>query len=114
LNLQIAADCEPLVPFQQGVLRNSLRYPDGVAGGAIEWNTPYAHYIYSNILYKGSHPILDEEGNITGWWSEKKKTPTDRHLTYHEPGTTDHWFSKAKEKHEKEWIALVKEEMRKG
>ena len=44
LNMQIVADCDPLIPFQQGALRNSVNYPQGIYGGEIEYNTPYAQY----------------------------------------------------------------------
>ncbi len=109
LNLSVTADCTPLVPFRQGGLRSSVIYPEGVYGGEIEWNTVYAHYIYEGILYKGSHPIKDSAGNITGWWSEPKKTPTDRLLHYHHPGTTAKFFEVAKGQNLKSWIKLVKQ-----
>ena len=49
LNMQIVADCDPLIPFQQGALRNSVNYPQGIYGGEIEYNTPYAHAVYEEI-----------------------------------------------------------------
>ena len=51
LNMQVVADCDPLIPFQQGALRNSVNYPQGIYGGEIEYNTPYAHYMYEGIVY---------------------------------------------------------------
>lgn len=114
LNMQVAADCDPLIPFKQGALRGSLRYPDGISGGVLEWNTPYAHYMYAGIVYGPNIPIKDAEGNLTGWFSPPNKYPTGKALTYHEPGTTDHWFEHAKERHGKDWIRLVKETVGKG
>lgn len=108
LNMQIVADCGPLIPFQQGELRNSVNYPQGIYGGEIEYNTPYAHYQYEGEVYGPNIPIKDAEGNITGWWSPPKKNPTGRPLTYHTAGTGDHWFEKAKEQHKQDWIDLVK------
>lgn len=108
LNEQVVADCDPLIPFRQGALRNSVNYPQGIYGGEIEYNTPYAHYQYEGIVYGPNYPIRDAEGNITGWYSPPKKNPTGRKLTYHTPGTTDHFFEKAKEQHGKEWVDLVK------
>ena len=35
LNEQIVRDSEPYVPLQQGALRNSVGYPDGIYGGQI-------------------------------------------------------------------------------
>lgn len=108
LNMQIVADCDTLIPFQQGALRNSVNYPQGVYGTEIEWNTPYAHLQYTGIVYGPNIPIKDSEGNITGWYSPPKKNPTGRPLTYHTAGTGDHWFEKAKDHHKQEWIDLVK------
>lgn len=107
LNMQIVADCDPLIPFQQGALRNSVNYPQGINGGEIEWNTPYAHYQYEGELY------LAENGSS---WAKKyeKKYPAGEPLNYHTEGTGDHWFETAKEQHKEEWIRLVKETAGKG
>ena len=35
LNEQIAADCDPYIPFQHGALAGSVHYPQGIAGGEI-------------------------------------------------------------------------------
>lgn len=109
LNMQVVADCDPLIPFQQGALRNSVNYPQGIYGGEIEYNTPYAHYQYEGEVYGPNIPIKDAEGNITGWYSPPKKNPTGRPLQYHTAGTGDHWFEKAKEQHGADWLRLVKE-----
>lgn len=106
LNEQIVADCTPLVPFQQGALRNSFDYPKGIYGGEITWggekkDVPYAHYQYMNNLY------LTEDGRS---WAHKdeKKYPTGKQLSYHTPGTTGKWFDVAKEQHLQSWVDLVK------
>lgn len=109
LNMQVVADCDPLIPFQQGALRNSVNYPQGVYGTEIEWNTPYAHLQYTGIVYGPNIPIKDSEGNITGWYSPPKKHPTGRPIQYHTPGTGDHWFEKSKERNLQSWVKLVKE-----
>lgn len=109
LNMQIVADCEPYVPFRQGALRGSVRYPLGITGGKIEYNTTYAHYLYQGEVYGPNIPQRDAEGNIVGWFSPPKKSPTGRRLQYHTPGTSDHWFDRAKQEHLSEWIQLVKE-----
>ena len=108
LNMQVVADCDPLIPFQQGALRNSVNYPQGIYGGEIEYNTPYAHYMYEGEVYGPNIPIRDAGGNITGWFSPPKKHPTGRPLQYHTEGTGDHWFEKAKEQHGDDWVRLVK------
>lgn len=110
LNMQIVADCDPMIPFQQGALRNSVNYPQGIYGGEIEYNTPYAHAVYEGFVFTPNIPIKDSAGNITSWFSPpgKKKQKTDRKMQIHTPGTTDHFFEKSKEQHKQEWIDLVK------
>lgn len=118
LNMQVVADCDPLIPFQQGALRNSVNYPQGIYGGEIEYNTPYAHYQYMGEVYGPNIPIKDSQANITGWFSPKgkKKNPTGRPIKYHPEGTErgDHWFERAKEQHKDEWVRLVKQTAGRG
>lgn len=118
LNEQVVVDCDPLIPFRQGALRNSVNFPQGIYGGEIEYNTPYARYQYMGEVYSPSIPIKDSNGNITAWFSPKgqKKKPAGRPLKYHPEGTErgDHWFSKAKEAHGSDWVRLVKETVGKG
>lgn len=110
LNLQVQADCEPFVPFQQGYLLESAHFPEGVYGGVLQYDGPYAHYLYQGIKYGPNIPIKDSQGNITGWYSPPSKHPTGEKLKYHPEGTErgDHWFEKAKEQHKQDWIDLVK------
>lgn len=113
LNLQVAADCDPYIPFQQGALRNSVTYPEGVYGGEIQWGgeevgVPYAHLQYVGEVYGPNYPKKDSNGNIIGWYSPPKKHPMGRPLQYHTEGTGDHWFEKAKEQHKDDWLRLVK------
>ena len=107
LNMQIVADSEPYVPFRQGALRSSVRYPQGIAGGEIEYNTPYAHYQYESEVYGPNIPLKDAQGNIIGWTSPPKKSPTGRDLQYHTPGTSGRWFEIAKRNHLTDWVKLV-------
>ena len=100
LNMQIAADCDMYIPFQQGALRESLRYPEGLYGGAIEWDTPYAHYQYEGILY------LTEDGRSFANKGERKY-PTDIPLIQHTPGTSAHWFERARAENMNQWVELV-------
>lgn len=103
LNMQIVADCTPLVPFgEQGALRGSVQYPQGIYGDEIEWNTPYAHYQYVGDLY------LTEDGRSFANRYEKKY-PTGRPLN-HRVGTSG-WFEEAKERHLGEWTDLVRKEI---
>ena len=73
----------------------------------IEWNTPYAHYIYENELY------LAENGSS---WAKKgeKKYLAEKSLEYHHAGTQGKWFEEAKRQHQDEWINLVRRTAGKG
>ena len=107
LNMQVSADCDEYIPFSQGALRGSVNYPDGIYGGEISWNTPYAHYQYEGELY------LTEDGRSFANKGETKY-PTGLPLHQHAPGTVDHWFERAKQEHKDQWIDLVKREVGKG
>lgn len=109
LNMRIVADTDKYVPFKQGALRGSVRYPEGTAGGLIEYNTPYAHYLYEGEVYGPNIPMFDIEHNLIGFFSPPSKTPTGRPLAYHEPGTGDHWFEKSKQANLNNWIKVVKD-----
>ena len=107
LNMQVVADCDEYIPMQQGALRGSVNYPDGIYGGEIAWNTPYAHYQYMGELY------LTEDGRSFAFRGERKYQ-TGLPLQQHHPGTADHWFDRAKQAHCEQWIDLVKREVGKG
>ena len=109
LNQQIVADSTPYIPFRQGALRSQVRYPDGMTGGTVEWYAPYAHYQYMGEVYGPNIPLKDAQGNIIGWTSPPKKSPTGRKLQYHTPETSGHWFDRAKREHLSDWVRLVKE-----
>lgn len=116
LNMQVRADCDPLVPFQQGGLRQKVDYPKGIYGGEIEYSSIYAAYQYRGIIYGPNYPIKDSDGNTIGWYSPPVKHPTGRKLVYKPEGTErgDHWFEKAKAQHKGEWVKLVKQTAGRG
>lgn len=110
LNIQVVEDSNNLIPFQQGALRGSVRYPEGLYGGVISWgkkDTPYAHYQYEGELY------LTKDGRSYAQKGEQKY-PTGTPLIQHAAGTTDHWFEHAKEQNLKHWIELVRRTVGKG
>lgn len=107
LNLQVVADSDSYIPFQQGALRGSVRYPDGVYGEFIEYDTPYAHYQYKGELY------LSASGSS---WARKyeQKFPSGKPLSYRTPGTGSQWFESAKQNYGDNWVRLVKRTAGKG
>jgi len=110
LNHQIVADCTNFIPFQNGALRSSVYFPEGADGGAIEWNTQYAHYLYEGEVYVNpkynASGFIGKDGMWHGW--RGKKVPGGRPLTYHTAGTGDHWFQKAAEAYGDSWVRGVR------
>lgn len=95
--------CEPYIPKKTGGLRASMKaYP-----GSVKWETPYAHYQYTGVVYEPNYRIM-KGGTIVGWHTpagtKKKKTTRELGIPgewmgwkfgYSEPGTSHHWFDKA-------------------
>lgn len=96
---------EPYMPMENGVLVNSMYASTVIGSGEIVVNTPYAHYLYTGEVYGPNRPVLDDSGNVVGWWSPPKKYPTGRQLKY---STTKHpqagprWFERAMADHAQE------------
>lgn len=106
---QVASDCSNFIPFRQGTLRESVWYPEKLQGGIIEWNTPYAHYMYEGVKYvnpnTGKSGYIGSDGMWHGW--PGKKVPVMEKLNYYTKGTGDHWVDEAAEQYLQEWIAGV-------
>ncbi|MCI9124072.1 MAG: hypothetical protein HFH35_08340 [Eubacterium sp.] len=75
LNLAVVGDCDPLIPFQQGALSNSVNYPQGIYGGEIEYNTPYAHYQYEGIVIRPEYPHKGRRGQYNRLVLSAKEEP---------------------------------------
>ncbi len=81
--------CDPYLPFDSGMLRDSGYTATEIGSGEIVWNVPQAHYLYEGILYvdpktgKGAFFSPDY-----GFWSRPgvQKVPSDRELEYHGGG----------------------------
>lgn len=104
LDQQVQGDMLEYTPMQQGYLRDHTNI---VEPGLIEVDAPYAHYQYMGELY------LTEDGRSYAHKGEKKY-PTGLPLQQSHPGTSDHWFERAKQAHGQQWIDLVRREVGKG
>lgn len=98
--------CTPFVPKGlTGNLRRSMHvYPS-----CVKWESEYAHYQYTGVVYKDNFPGMSPDGNtIIGWRSPAriKKKKTNRELGvpgeykgwkfgYTTPGTAHHWLDAA-------------------
>lgn len=99
--------CDPLVPFDTGVLKQSAHIADG--GETIVWEQPYAKYQYYGMLmvdpkYKKGAMFSHDYG----FWSRPGVTKelTDKLLEYHGQGES-HWFEKAMQNGGREQLVNV-------
>ena len=77
--------CDPYVPMDQGMLKNTSQVVEAAGEVYILYNQPYAHYQYMGEIYGPNVPIRDKAtGEILGFFSNPnaKKQPTGRPLTY--------------------------------
>lgn len=95
--------CQPYVPASPDrTLEFSAQVSTDIGSGMVIWNTPYAHYQYTGIVYGPNIPIIDPEtGVLLGWFSPpgRPKHPTDRELTYdtsQNPMAGPYWFERMK------------------
>lgn len=75
--------CDPYVPMDQGMLKNTSLVISEAGEVYILYNQPYAHYQYIGEVYGPNIPIYDKAtGELTGFYSPPVKAPTGRELTY--------------------------------
>ena len=81
--------CDPYLPFDSGMLRDSGITSTKIGSGQVIWDTPYAHYLYEGELYvdpiTGKGAFFSED---YGFWSRPnvQKVPSGRELVYHGGG----------------------------
>ena len=81
----VRAFCDPYVPMDQGLLKNTAQVVDAGGEVYILYNQPCAHYQYVGEVYGPNIPIHDKTtGEIIGFYSppNQQKQPTGRELTY--------------------------------
>lgn len=89
---QLGVFLNPYVPMDEGVLAGSTV----ATTHYLQYNSPYAHYMYEGVVYGPNIPIYDENGNITGYFSRPgvTKHPTGAQIQYSgdkHPLATHHW-----------------------
>lgn len=82
---------DPYVPMDEGVLAHDVT----VTPEYVQYNSPYAHYMYTGIVYGPNIPIMSN-GEIIGYWSppNQAKHPTGASIDYSKekhPLATHHW-----------------------
>lgn len=77
--------CEPYVPMQRGVMKNSAQISGN--GKHLIYPGPYAHYQHTGEVYGPNIPIGDGR-----FISKAPKRPTGKRIKYHGgPMRGDHW-----------------------
>lgn len=105
LDSQIMNDMEPLMPRQTGSFISLTRARSAALAGTGEVYA--AAPPMGRFLYMGKVMVDPETGSP---WARPgaKKIVIERPLTYSNPQAVPHWFDRAKELHEKEWVEIVK------
>lgn len=91
----------PYTPMDTGAMIQSATAGTVIGSGKIEYNSPYARYLYYGEVYGPNIP-KKENGIIVGYWSPPKKQPTGRPLTYsteRHPLAGKLWFERMKADH---------------
>lgn len=105
LDSQIMNDMEPLMPRQTGSFISLTRARSAALAGTGEVYA--AAPPMGRFLYMGKVMVDPETGSP---WARPgaKKIVIERPLTYSNPQAVPHWFDRAKELHEREWVEIVK------
>lgn len=94
----------PYTPMDTGAMIQYATAGTVIGSGKIQYNSPYARYLYYGEVYGPNVPIK-ENGIITGYWSPPHKTPTGRPLTYSKerhPQAGKLWFERMKADHKED------------
>lgn len=85
-------------PMRTGALIRSATLGTKIGSGRIVYNSPYARYQYYGEIYGPNIPIY-KDGELMGWRSPPKKSPTGREITYSQdkhPNAQKLWFEAMK------------------
>ena len=110
---------DPYIPFQSGMLTNSIN-PSTIGTGEIIQDTPYARYQYYGELYVD--PITKKGAFYSpkyGFWSRPNvaKVPSGKNLNYsktHHPKAGSKWFERMKADHKEDILENAQKAAEKG
>ncbi len=111
IDSEVIRQCEPYVPFDEGVLTASAMLATNIGSGLVVYDTPYAHYMYYGEVYGPNIPKYDADGDLVGFWSPPIKHPTGKKLTYNlekHPQAGSHWFDRAMADHKDEVLEAAR------
>ena len=107
----LARMCDPYVPMDSGTLAQTTE----ITPQHVKYLVPYAHYMYTGIIFGPNIPIRDKEtGEITGWFSipGMQKTSTGRPISYStevHPLATKQWDKAMLRDRKDEFIKQIRE-----
>lgn len=106
-------DISMYVPLAEGALMGSAEAGFEPETGHIEWNTPYAHYLYEGVVYGPNIPIY-KGGVLMGFYSPPRKRPMGRPLRIskaHHARATKKWTEAAKRDNLEHWRRAAEKAM---
>lgn len=111
IDSEVIRQCEPYVPFDEGVLTASASISTDIGSGMVIYNTPYAHYQYYGVVYGPNIPMEIGGEKIFRSPSGVRKVPTGQKLTYNKevhPLAGSFWFERMKADHKDEILEGAK------
>jgi hypothetical protein len=105
IDAEVIRQCEPYVPFDEGVLTASASTATDIGSGEVIYNTPYAHYQYYGVVYGPNIPMTIGGELTFRSPSGATKVPTGQKLTYNKevhPQAGSFWFERMKADHKKD------------
>ena len=102
------------MPLRKGTLIQQTDMLNASTRGEVYLYPPasdYGHYMYEGEIYED--PVYHKGGFFTpayGWWSRPgvQKVPSGRWIFYGRDTAEAHWDEKARQMHERQWLAVAK------
>lgn len=97
IDAEIIRQCEPYVPFDEGILNASASMETDIGSGLVVYDTPYAHYQYYGVVYGPNIPMMIGGELTFRSPSGATKVPTGQKLTYNKekhPLAGSFWFER--------------------
>ncbi len=106
---RVLADCNNYIPADQWILRDSSITSSDTEQGRLEWNTPYARFLYHGVVMVDpvTHSSYAREGAT--------KVKTDKPLDFGKQpneNACSHWCEKAQAEHGEDWRRIYEEALR--
>lgn len=111
IDSEVIRQCEPYVPFDNGILTASASTATVIGSGLVTYNTPYAHYQYYGKVYGPNIPMTIGGEQTFRSPKGRKKMPTGRDLQYNKevhPLAGPFWFERMMAGHKQDILTGAK------